>query len=78
MCCGKRRYTTIKDADDMGTGSKTNADFLLSLSPHMCGTTLRFFISGTITAEILEKGLALLLPQSLSSSCHIGGRYTFG
>ena len=45
--------------------SKTNADFLLSLSPHMCGTTLRFFISGTITAEILEKGLALLLPQSL-------------
>ncbi|WZZ46043.1 hypothetical protein YC2023_042302 [Brassica napus] len=67
MCCGKRRYTAIKDADDMGTGSKTNADFLLSLSPHMCGTTLHFFISGTITAEILEKGMALLLPQSLYS-----------
>ncbi|KAH0859370.1 LOW QUALITY PROTEIN: hypothetical protein HID58_087631, partial [Brassica napus] len=26
--------------------SKTNADFLLSLSPHMCGTTLRFFYLG--------------------------------
>ncbi|KAF3558212.1 hypothetical protein F2Q69_00017216 [Brassica cretica] len=46
MCCGKRRYTAIKDADDMGTESKTNADFLLSLSPHMCGTTLRFFYLG--------------------------------
>ncbi|KAF3525615.1 hypothetical protein F2Q69_00051849 [Brassica cretica] len=58
MCCGKRRYTAIKDADDMGTGvfdkslfcfgcglGWTNADFLLSLSPHMCGTTLRFFLS---------------------------------
>ncbi|CAF1866625.1 unnamed protein product [Brassica napus] len=32
MCCGKRRYTTIKDADDMGTGV-----FDKSLSWFGCG-----------------------------------------
>ncbi|KAL0679747.1 hypothetical protein Bca4012_007728 [Brassica carinata] len=62
MRCGKRRYTAIKYAGDMETGELANlflalvvdsdgSSFFWGLYSHLCGTMLRFFTLGTITAE---------------------------
>ncbi|KAH0864074.1 hypothetical protein HID58_081285, partial [Brassica napus] len=74
MGCGKRRYAAIKMQTTWKLEYLTTlflalvvdsdgSSFFWGLSSHLCGTMLRFFTSGTITTEILEKELLCCFPN---------------
>ncbi|CAN6902522.1 unnamed protein product [Brassica oleracea var. botrytis] len=81
----KEEICSYQDADDMETGVFDNPlscfgcglgwllptliSFFWGLSSHLCGTMLRFFTSGTITADILEKELPCCFLNPLIQVC---------